>query len=690
MTTETATLQIKVTDSGIDAVGHKLTTLGKISKATEAATARLSETKRNLTATTSNLGARVKDATQKLTANRQVTQNVGYQLQDFTVQVGNGTSALTAFAQQGSQLASLMGPQGALIGAAIAIGGTLGASLLPSLFDSESATERLDAALESLEDTLTTTKQGVSVLTAEFITMARESSDVAKIQLENRLVQALDAVQIAIEGVSQSAEDLDITNVGRGGRARVLSLANAYDITKNQASGLVRILKEFESDPTVESVGNLQKALNDLVLTGGDSNQKLLTLAQRVNESAADFNTAQEAVDFFKETLADLDGTLEASNKKVNDQITALKFEAETLGFSDRVLALHIAYKNEATEAQLRAINSEYDIIEAYEKSQQALKDQNAEIKAKAVARAAEDEANKRALEGVRRANRTREEALNESFAKQRKIILDNTESNSEAQRSLLEGLNKRYATDILDGFGHKNDSIDAKIAKINDEHKARRDAILANVELTETQREALEIELTQRRTNAIEELETKRNQMILASSSQMFDGLAGLAKTFGGEQSKSYKVLFAASKAFAVAESSIAIQQAMAKAISLGWPANIPAISETLQLTSGILSTINSINYAGAFDKGGMIPAGKFGIVGEYGPEFVQGPAKVTGRQETAAILQSQQQPPVNVAAPQVKPTIVNVLDPALVGDYLATDAGEELIMNIVQRNQS
>lgn len=35
------------------------------------------------------------------------------------------------------------------------------------------------------------------------------------------------------------------------------------------------------------------------------------------------------------------------------------------------------------------------------------------------------------------------------------------------------------------------------------------------------------------------------------------------------------------------------------------------------------------------------------------------------------------------------VTPKIINVLDPAIVGDYLGTDEGEQLIMNVVQRNQ-
>lgn len=44
----------------------------------------------------------------------------------------------------------------------------------------------------------------------------------------------------------------------------------------------------------------------------------------------------------------------------------------------------------------------------------------------------------------------------------------------------------------------------------------------------------------------------------------------------------------------------------------------------------------------AGAFDNGGYIPDGKLGIVGEYGPEIVQGPVAVTGRKNTESIIRS------------------------------------------------
>lgn len=45
------------------------------------------------------------------------------------------------------------------------------------------------------------------------------------------------------------------------------------------------------------------------------------------------------------------------------------------------------------------------------------------------------------------------------------------------------------------------------------------------------------------------------------------------------------------------------------------------------------------SMGFAGMFDSGGTIPRGQFGIVGENGPEIVNGPANVTSRRRTAAL---------------------------------------------------
>ncbi|HDF2344008.1 TPA: phage tail tape measure protein, partial [Morganella morganii] len=72
--------------------------------------------------------------------------------------------------------------------------------------------------------------------------------------------------------------------------------------------------------------------------------------------------------------------------------------------------------------------------------------------------------------------------------------------------------------------------------------------------------------------------------------------------------------------------------------------PKFVNAVEATQKTTmSGGIRTANwgipPKKYAGAYDSGGHIPRGQWGIVGENGPEVVDGPANVTGRKSTAAL---------------------------------------------------
>jgi hypothetical protein len=67
-----------------------------------------------------------------------------------------------------------------------------------------------------------------------------------------------------------------------------------------------------------------------------------------------------------------------------------------------------------------------------------------------------------------------------------------------------------------------------------------------------------------------------------------------------------------------------------------------------TAQLVTGIGNL-----FAGFFDAGGNIPSGQFGIVGEYGPELVSGPATITGRKDTADMLRGNNV--INISMPGI-----------------------------------
>jgi hypothetical protein len=96
-----------------------------------------------------------------------VSQQVGYQVGDFFVQVQSGTSALVAFGQQGTQLAGLLpGVTGAIVGISLAVGTMLARSFMEANQELEPLIDRLQE-LPSLYDdidNISTTLSGSIVL----------------------------------------------------------------------------------------------------------------------------------------------------------------------------------------------------------------------------------------------------------------------------------------------------------------------------------------------------------------------------------------------------------------------------------------------------------------------------------------------------------------------------------------------
>ena len=97
-----------------------------------------------------------------------VTQQVGYQVGDFFVQVQSGTDALVAFGQQGTQLAGLLP---GLAGAVIGIGLSLGTALLRAglqaknlTIDFKAVKKAMGEALEPLRPMLDSISEGFSGL----------------------------------------------------------------------------------------------------------------------------------------------------------------------------------------------------------------------------------------------------------------------------------------------------------------------------------------------------------------------------------------------------------------------------------------------------------------------------------------------------------------------------------------------
>ncbi|MFM3283578.1 phage tail length tape measure family protein [Klebsiella quasivariicola] len=136
---------------------------------------------------------------------------------------------------------------------------------------------------------------------------------------------------------------------------------------------------------------------------------------------------------------------------------------------------------------------------------------------------------------------------------------------------------------------------------------------------------EARMTSIRQRAADANQVIEAQKNTIISAATQSLFDSTAEIMRTGFGEQSAIYKVAFAASKAFAIADSMVKIQQAIASgAVSAPYPANIIAMASIAAQTASIVSNIQAVSGVGFASGGYTGPGGKYqpaGIVhkGEY-----------------------------------------------------------------------
>lgn len=95
-----------------------------------------------------------------------------------------------------------------------------------------------------------------------------------------------------------------------------------------------------------------------------------------------------------------------------------------------------------------------------------------------------------------------------------------------------------------------------------------------------------------------IQAIETARQSMILTGASNTFASLSEAARSFAGEQSGIYKALFITSKAFAIADSIIKIQQGIANALSQSFPANLAAAGAVAAAAANIVSSIQAVQF--------------------------------------------------------------------------------------------
>lgn len=245
-------------------------------------------------------------------------QQAGYQFQDFFVQVGSGTSAFVALGQQGSQLLSLLGPGGALLGAVLAIGSVIGGTLVRTLGEGEEATSGLAEKMREL---------------------AKELGHVSDRQRE-----------IIDTGYAQTiAQQRSLIEEQR---------QRIYEASRTMET-FVRRLSEQEKQ-ALESNGSLDRFKNTI-----EDARNQIAIAEGTIKA-----TKKEQEEFWKEIDKGSDAA-QQQRDELDSLVKSVESQAATIGKTNREIALYEASLLNAGEAELEAINRAYDAIEA-EKARQA------------------------------------------------------------------------------------------------------------------------------------------------------------------------------------------------------------------------------------------------------------------------------------------------------------------------------
>jgi hypothetical protein len=153
---------------------------------------------------------------------------MGHQVQDIAVMLQSGQNPFIIIGQQGSQIASLFGPQGAVVGAFLAVGAAIATSMLPSLFktsqamkDANEQSKRLfesfdeldgklrDIALRQAANEIKELEQGIADSGVGFVTYAK-TIFAATLGLRSMLgaQQELAAAALRVSDVNEKARSM--------------------------------------------------------------------------------------------------------------------------------------------------------------------------------------------------------------------------------------------------------------------------------------------------------------------------------------------------------------------------------------------------------------------------------------------------------------------------------------------------
>ena len=208
-------------------------------------------------------------------------QQLGFQVQDVAVQLAAGTRATTVFAQQGSQILSIFGPVGSMLGVLAAVGlPLLGAAFLSAGKEAASFGDQIKTLEGSVSALKAVTNlyslEGLVALKEKYGEVTFEVMRLLEAQREQALFQSQQDAQAAIKALVDQYGLLAINLEAVGNAARVptmqiAQLAKELGMTFPQARELVAAFQELGRAPLADKPRILSEIRQLLAGASGDT-----------------------------------------------------------------------------------------------------------------------------------------------------------------------------------------------------------------------------------------------------------------------------------------------------------------------------------------------------------------------------------------------------------------------------------
>lgn len=552
---------------------------------------------------------------------RGIMQNFGWQMQDTIVQLQMGTSAFTVLSQQGSQMAAAFGPTGALVGALIALAGVIGGTLFTSLRQSAKATADFKKEIDGIASS--TEKLGKAQAELKRQQLGADINELTRRwQNTKKAVEGTERVYAnAIKTFKNAGRELDAGQVKFFTDQITASKAELEEIEAafKKAGVALSVLYGGQNTEQLKAYNELIADLNKEYLSTSENTEATKRATQDLSIMMMGLNDEQQKV---------VDGLLKR-NRAQEDGIEAAKKRAE---IEKQELTQFEALNVKLTKTIDDEYKRRYAVIKAYS--------DNVGADQKAVAKAYAD------LEAWKTHELDKE-------SDKRKQRADREYNDREAIRRQIERAQVTQAK--------KDDPLQGEIDQFGRnllvlaEQKRQTDA-LGEAGLAERQRINALIEAEVLRHNSAMEaanLTSFQNTVsVFAMAQTQVASIVNLMTTGVQDVRNQMAEMNGFQKAMFLTAQVVAAANAVVSGIDLGmklaamFPLAAPAMIATgTGIGAAQAGTIMGVTLAGAFDKGGYIPQGQAGIVAEYGNELVNGqlvmgPANVTSREDTAAMM--------------------------------------------------